>query len=90
METTQEATTMRTKRLYRSLDESKLAGVCAGLGDYLGVDPVFVRVIWAIGTTITGFVPGILAYVFAWLIMPAEPRSAVVTPAAAPGEHSAL
>lgn len=79
---------MRTKRLYRSLDESKLAGVCAGLGDYLGADPVFVRVIWAIGTTLTGFVPGILAYLFAWLIMPPEPRTSVVTPSAAPGEHS--
>ena len=81
---------MRTKRLYRSLDESKLAGVCAGLGDYLGADPVFVRVIWAIGTTVTGFVPGNLAYLFAWLIMPVEPRSAVVAPSAAPGEHGTL
>jgi len=81
---------MQTKRLYRSLDESKLAGVCAGLGEYLGTDPVFVRVIWAIGTTITGFIPGILAYLFAWLIMPVEPRRSVITPSAAPGEHGTL
>ena len=79
---------MYDKRLYRSRTDARLAGVCAGLGEYLELDPVFVRVIWAVGTTITGFVPGILAYLFAWLIMPEAPQPIVVTPAPAPA-HSA-
>lgn len=75
---------MYDKRLYRSRTDGRLAGVCAGLGEYLGIDPVFVRVIWAVGTTITGFIPGALAYLFAWLIMPEAPQPVVTTPAPAP------
>ncbi len=33
------------KRLYRSRRERKLAGVCAGIGEYLEVDPTIVRVL---------------------------------------------
>ena len=76
---------MQEKRLYRTRNDSKVAGVCAGLGQYLAVDPVLVRVIWAIGTTLTGFVPGIVAYLFAWVIMPEAPQPVVVTPPAAEG-----
>jgi phage shock protein C len=74
---------LQNKRLYRSRVESKLAGVCGGLGDYMDLDPVFVRVIWVVGTCITGFVPGIVAYLLAWLIMPEQPLP-VVTPTAPP------
>jgi len=34
------------KRLYRSQRDRKLAGICAGLADYLGIDPVLMRVAW--------------------------------------------
>lgn len=45
------------------LDESngKLLGVCAGLGRYLGVDPMIVRLVFAIGT-IVGFGSFIVIY----------------------------
>ncbi len=62
-----------TKRLYRSVDERKLAGVCAGIGDYLDLDPTVVRVVFLLGTIITGFFPGILIYFILALIMPEEP-----------------
>lgn len=32
-----------TRRLYRDLDNSKLGGVCAGIGKYFGIDPVWAR-----------------------------------------------
>jgi phage shock protein PspC (stress-responsive transcriptional regulator) len=42
----------------------------------MDLDPVFVRVIWVVGTCITGFIPGIVAYLLAWVIMPEEPLPA--------------
>ena len=62
------------KRLYRSRHERKLAGVCAGLGEYIEVDPTIVRVLYLLGTIITGFFPGIFIYFAMALIMPVEPR----------------
>jgi len=48
-----------------------LAGVCAGVADYLGLDVTLVRVIWAVVSVITGGV-GVLAYLVAWIIIPDE------------------
>ena len=64
------------RRLYRSTEESRLAGVCAGLADYLEIDPVMVRLLWLLVTIFTGFVPGVVGYLVAWLIVPEEPRRA--------------
>lgn len=59
------------KRLMRSRTGTKLAGVCAGLAEYLDADPVIIRVIWVILTL--GLPPaGVLGYIAAWMIMPRE------------------
>jgi phage shock protein C len=53
----------------------------------MDLDPVFVRVIWVAGTCITGFIPGIVAYLLAWIIMPEQPLPVVTAsppPAATP------
>ena len=63
------------KRLYRSRNERRLVGVCAGFGEYLAVDPTIVRVLYLLGTIITGFIPGIFIYFAMALIMPVEPRN---------------
>ena len=34
------------KRLYRSRRDKKLAGVCGGVANYFGIDPIIVRLIW--------------------------------------------
>jgi phage shock protein PspC (stress-responsive transcriptional regulator) len=47
-----------------------LAGVCAGLADYLGVDVTLIRVIVAVLSVFGG--TGLIAYVIAWLLMPEE------------------
>ena len=54
------------KKLYKS-NNRMICGVCAGLAEYLGIDPTVVRLIWAaLGLTGTG----ILLYIIADLVMP--------------------
>ncbi|MBD3160876.1 MAG: PspC domain-containing protein [Candidatus Eisenbacteria bacterium] len=59
------------KRLYRSRTDRVLAGVCGGLADYLGMDPVLVRVLWVV--IVLSFGVGIIAYILLWLLTPEEP-----------------
>ncbi len=64
------------KRLERKVEGRWLAGVCAGLADYLGVDATLIRVVVAVLTVFGGF--GALAYVLAWALMPEEGESASI------------
>jgi phage shock protein C len=61
------------KRLYRVPEDGRVAGLCAGLGEYFRVDPVFFRLAWVALTVMTGVVPGTLAYLIAWLLVPRVP-----------------
>jgi len=62
------------RRLMRSATDSRIAGVCGGLAEYLGVDPTIVRLFWAVLAVIPGaLVGGIVAYGVAWVIMPKAP-----------------
>jgi phage shock protein PspC (stress-responsive transcriptional regulator) len=38
----------RGKRLYRSRRDRKIAGICAGLAEYFGIDPTLMRVAWVV------------------------------------------
>lgn len=58
------------KKLTRSRDNKVLAGVLGGIGEYLDTDPVFVRLLYVLGTLATGILPGILGYVLALIIVP--------------------
>ena len=60
-----------TKVLARNQKGRMLAGVCAGIADYFGLDVTLVRVIWAVVSVVTGGA-GVLAYLAAWVIIPAE------------------
>ncbi len=72
------------KRLYRSRTNSVIAGVAGGLGEYLDIDPVLIRIAFVVATFAGGF--GIVTYIIAWVIMPEGTRS---QPQAAPvGEPS--
>jgi len=64
------------KRLERKVEGRLVAGVCAGLGDYLGIDANLIRVGLAVLTIFGGF--GALAYLLAWALMPEEGESASV------------
>lgn len=49
-------------------------GVASGLGAYLGIDPVIVRVLFVIATLLGG--PGLIAYIILAIVMPEESSSA--------------
>ncbi|MGM0548646.1 MAG: PspC domain-containing protein [Bacillota bacterium] len=59
------------KKLYRSRENKKIAGVCGGLAEYFDLDPNLIR----IGVFLLGLMSGIglLAYVAAWAIIPERP-----------------
>ena len=62
------------RRLMRSATDAKIAGVCGGLAEYLGVDSTIVRLVCAVLAIMPGaIVLGIVAYLAAWVIMPKAP-----------------
>jgi phage shock protein C len=64
---------MRLKKLYRSRSDCRLTGVLGGLGEYFDLDPTLIRLAYVIFTLTTGFIPGIIGYLLAMLIIPKEP-----------------
>ena len=56
------------RRLVRSRDDRVIAGVCGGLGEYLGVDGVLIRIAALILVFAGG--AGILLYAIGWIAMP--------------------
>ena len=62
------------KKLYLARADKKIFGVCGGIGESYDIDPTLIRLIWVVGTIFTGFVPGIIAYILFWLIMPLNPE----------------
>ncbi|WP_078378940.1 PspC domain-containing protein [Sutcliffiella halmapala] len=58
------------KKLIRSKNDRKLAGVLAGLASYMGIDATLLRVIFIILLFPTGFVPLIITYFVLVFVMP--------------------
>ena len=58
---------MAEKKLTRS-NNKMIGGVCAGIADYLGLDPTIVRIAWILKVFFAGF--GILLYLILWIVMP--------------------
>ncbi|MCB9259247.1 MAG: PspC domain-containing protein [Ignavibacteriales bacterium] len=59
------------KKLYRSRDKKVIAGIAGGLGEYLDVDPVIIRIILVLITIFHGI--GILIYIIMWIAVPEGP-----------------
>lgn len=64
------------KKLYRSTTDQLVAGICGGIGEYFDVDPNIIRVVWTVITVLTGFFPGIVAYILVWIILPQREEEA--------------
>ncbi len=60
------------KRLYKSSTDKKIDGVCAGIAEYLNLDPTVIRLLWVLATLFAGV--GVLAYIVAALVMPRNPQ----------------
>ena len=59
-----------TRKLRRSVTDRKIAGVCAGLAEYFGVDVTIVRLLFLL--LVISPANGILIYIVLWLLMPQE------------------
>lgn len=59
------------KRLYKSRNNAKFDGVCAGIADYFNIDPTLVRLAWVVFSCMGG--SGVLAYIICMIVMPREP-----------------
>ena len=62
----------KVKRLLRNGNNMIICGVCGGIAEYIGVDPVIIRLIWIIASLAWG--AGVIAYIIAWIIMPRNPK----------------
>lgn len=59
-----------TKVLRRPRSKRMIAGVVAGLADYIGMDPVLARVLYVLISVFSAAFPGILVYLILWVVMP--------------------
>jgi phage shock protein C len=71
------------KKIYRSRDNRMIAGVCAGLGEFLNIDPTLVRLLFAIGAVV-GVGSTILIYIVLMIVVPEEPLGGPVVVQPAP------
>lgn len=62
---------MTIKKLYRSRNGRAIAGVCAGLGKYLQIDPVIIRLGFLFLALAGG--PGVIIYLIMCVVIPEEP-----------------
>lgn len=60
-------------RLRRNKIDGVLGGVCAGIGDYVGLDPIIVRIIFVLLFIFTGL--PIIIYPILWIFIPSDKRA---------------
>jgi len=60
------------RRLFRNTNDKVLGGVCSGLANYFDIDPVIVRLVFAI--LFFGLGIGAIGYIIGWIVIPA-PRT---------------
>ena len=61
---------MNGKKLYRSVTDRKICGVCGGIAEYSEIDLTLVRVLMALFII---FGVGLMVYIVMWIIIPLEP-----------------
>ncbi|MBI2418240.1 MAG: PspC domain-containing protein [Ignavibacteriales bacterium] len=57
---------MKLKRSY----DKKIAGVCGGIAEWMGLDPTMVRIAYVLVSIFSVGFPGILVYIILWIVMP--------------------
>ena len=72
-----DATQGTPRRLVRYSSAGRVAGVCAGIADYVDTDVTLVRLAWVVLSIVPGaFLGGLIAYLAAWIVMPDAAGSA--------------
>jgi len=58
----------------RSSTDTRIAGVCGGVAEYLDTDSTIVRLIWVLAVLFPGtLLPAFVGYFLAWIIVPRAP-----------------
>ncbi len=60
------------KKIYRSMTNNKIAGICGGIGEIIDIDPTIIRLIVIVLTLMTGIFPFVIGYLLAWWIVPVK------------------
>jgi len=60
-------------RLYRSLTDRMVGGVCGGLGVFLNIDPIFIRLLFVLLLFGSDF--GFILYLLLWILIPEEGKA---------------
>ena len=60
------------KRLVRKTGDKKITGLCAGIADYLEMDPTVVRIVAVAAALVTGVFPLVIVYLIASAIAPKD------------------
>ncbi|MEJ8554740.1 PspC domain-containing protein [Tepidibacter sp. Z1-5] len=63
---------MTQKKLYKSIKDRKISGICGGIAEYFDIDSTMVRLIWVLFILAGG--SGILGYIVCGLIIPNDPN----------------
>ena len=63
---------MKNKKLYRNTNDKMIAGVCAGIADYFGIDKTIVRLITVLIWIFSFFFTMILVYLICCIIIPPD------------------
>ncbi|MFQ5461317.1 MAG: PspC domain-containing protein [Phycisphaerae bacterium] len=58
------------KTLRRDMHNRQIAGVCAGIAEFLGIDPTAVRIAYVLLSILSVTFPGIVVYIVLWLLIP--------------------
>lgn len=58
------------KKIFRSIHNKKIAGICGGIGEIYDVDPTIIRLMLLVFALITGVIPFVIGYLIAWWIIP--------------------
>ena len=58
------------KRIYRSQEDRKIAGILGGLGELFDIDPTLLRLLFVFIGLASGVIPLAVAYLIGWIIIP--------------------
>ncbi len=61
---------MENVKLYRSVSNRMIGGVCGGLGAYVNIDPIFIRILFILLLFGSDF--GFILYLLLWILIPEE------------------
>lgn len=65
------------RRLYRSVRNRKIGGICGGIAEGLKIDATIVRIVMLFAMLLTGFFPLLIAYIIGTVIIPEKPEEQV-------------